>query len=76
MDKYQIGLNAGKIWNLLDSNRDKRVWDVEGLQQASGLSIPDFYAAIGWLARESKVDFGEDGITHHGTVGLIVEFYH
>ena len=52
------------------------MWEVEELQQASGLSVPDFYAAIGWLARENKVDFGEDGITHHGTVGLVVEFFH
>lgn len=76
MDKIQIGLNAGAIWNTMDANHDKHVWDVEELQQATGLSVPDFYAALGWLARENKVDFGEDGITHHGTVGLIVEFYH
>ena len=69
MDKNQIGLNAGVIWNILDANKDKHVWEVEELQQTSGLAVPDFYAAIGWLARENKVDFGEDGITHHGTVG-------
>ena len=76
MDKNQIGLNAGVIWNILDANKDKHVWEVEELQQASGLAVPDFYAAIGWLARENKIDFGEDGITHHGTVGLVVEFFH
>ena len=76
MDKIQIGLNAGAIWNTMDADHDKHVWDVEELQQATGLSVPDFYAALGWLARENKVDFGEDGITHHGTVGLVVEFYH
>ncbi len=76
MDKNLIGLNAGKIWNLLNDNRDKRVWDINEVQEASGLSVPDFYAAIGWLARENKVDFGEDWGTHCGTVGLVVEFYH
>ena len=55
MDKIQIGLNAGAIWNTMDANHDKHVWDVEELQQATGLSVPDFYAALGWLARENKV---------------------
>lgn len=76
MDKIQIGLNAGFIWKLLDSDRDKHVRDLEELHQASGLSLPDFYAAIGWLARENKVDFGENGITHNSTVGLVVDFFH
>ena len=34
MDKIQIGLNAGAIWNTMDANHDKHVWDVEELQQA------------------------------------------
>lgn len=76
MDKNRIGQNAGILWHVMDNNRDNRVWNMEDLRQASGLNEPDFYAAIGWLARENKIDFGEDGITHHGTVGLVVEFFH
>ena len=76
MDKNQIGQNAGLLWRLMDDQRDNRVWDVETLQRLSGLSTPDFFAALGWLARENKVDFGENGATHGGTVGLLVEFYH
>lgn len=76
MDKFQIGQNAGLLWHLMDDKRDNRVWDVEELQRLSGLPAPDFFAALGWLAREDKVDFGEEGVTHHGTVGLVVEFYH
>ena len=43
--------------------------------EASGLSTPDFYAAVGWLAREDKVDFGENGQTHDGTLTVHVEYY-
>ena len=76
MDKIQIGSNAGLLWKLLDADHDKRVWDLDSLQQASGLSEREFYAAIGWLAREDKVDFGEDGLTHNGTVGLVINYFH
>lgn len=76
MDKNKIGWNAGVLWRLMNERRDKTVWDLEELRQASGLDVPDFYASLGWLAREDKVDFGEDGISHQGTVGLIVDFYY
>ena len=69
MDKIQIGLNAGAIWNTMDANHDKHVWDVEELQQATGLSVPDFYAALGWLARENKV--ARHGGTGSGVLSLI-----
>lgn len=76
MDKIQIGANAGLVWKLLDADNGQRVWDLDALQQASGLSEREFYAAIGWLARENKVDFGENGLTHNGTVGLIINYFH
>ena len=73
MDKIQIGLNAGAIWNTMDANHDKHVWDVEELQQATGLSVPDFYAALGWLARENKVRHhaSRHGGTGSGVLSLI-----
>lgn len=76
MDKIQIGTNAGVLWRLMAAQQNNRVWDVETLQESSGLSTPDFYAALGWLAREDKVDFGENGLTHGGTVAVHVEYYH
>lgn len=76
MDKMTIGKNAGVLWRLMDEKRDKRVWNLQELQEASALPLPDFYAALGWLARENKIDFGENGATHEGTVGTVVEFYH
>lgn len=54
MDKHQIGLNAGKIWHLLANNNK---WNYCELKEASQLSDRDLCAAIGWLARENKIDF-------------------
>lgn len=62
MDKHQIGLNAGVVWRLLNNNNR---WTYCDLKKASGLSDRDLNAAIGWLAREDKIDFdteeGKDG---------------
>lgn len=52
MDKRTIGTNAGIIWHLLDSNK---LWECNELKEASGLSLEEFFAAIGWLAREDKI---------------------
>lgn len=73
MDKTVIGENAGILWHLLDNNR---LWDLEKLQEASGLDTPNFFAALGWLARENKVDFGHDGSDGHDTVNLMVSIYY
>ena len=48
-----IGKDAGKIWRALE------IWgevDVLSLSRLSRLVEYDVYAAIGWLAREEKVD--------------------
>lgn len=54
MDKYQIGVNAGKIWKLLNDNKR---WNYDDLKRTAELSDRDLNAAIGWLARENKIDF-------------------
>lgn len=54
MDKTEIGLNAGKIWQLL-SNNEK--WSYSALKRKSGLKDKELGAAIGWLARENKIEF-------------------
>ncbi len=63
MDKHVIGLNAGKVWRLLSDNAK---WSYDELKEASGLSDKDLSAAIGWLAREDKLEFeyGEDDDIH------------
>lgn len=54
MDKHSIGLNAGIIWRILSDNV-QRTYDE--LKKESGLSERDLNAAIGWLAREDKIEF-------------------
>lgn len=60
MDKNQIGTNAGIVWNVL---KDNSHWTYEDLKTTSGLSDRDLNAAIGWLAREDKIDFDIDKTT-------------
>ena len=54
MNKMAIGLNAGKIWKLL-SNNEK--WSYGALKRMSGLQDKELGTAIGWLARENKIEF-------------------
>ena len=53
MTKGTIGLNAGAICNLL---LDGKCWSFEVLKVASSLTEPDLWSAIGWLARENKIE--------------------
>ena len=50
----EIGLNAGKVWQLL-SNIDK--WSFGSLKRISVLKDKELWAALGWLAREDKIEF-------------------
>lgn len=70
MDKYQIGTNAGIVWNIL---KDNAHWDYEQLKTATGLTDRDLNAAIGWLAREDKIDF--DINNQHDRLFLNVNVY-
>ena len=55
MNKTTIGLNAGIVWRLLST--DNRRWEYKELKEATGLSDRDLNTAIGWLAREDKIQF-------------------
>lgn len=71
MNKKLIGTNAGIIWNLLN---DYQKWNVLQLQEASGLSEHEIYSAIGWLARENKIeiDVSSEGDENYY---LVIEYY-
>ena len=57
MDKTTIGFNAGTVWALLcDNNR----WSYNDLKQKSGLNDLELGVAIGWLARENKIEIEND----------------
>ena len=47
MNKNLIGLNAGKVWQLLNNNKR---WSYSELKEAVGLSDRDLNAAIGWVS--------------------------
>lgn len=70
MNKKIIGTHAGIIWNLLN---DYQKWDVPMLCKASGLSDKEVYTAIGWLARENKIEI--DSSDNHEAFYLVIEYY-
>jgi hypothetical protein len=54
----RIGQAAGEVWQLLDSQGAQ---SVPAIKKAT--SVPDdlIFAAIGWLAREDKLNFSKSG---------------
>lgn len=71
MNKKSIGTNAGIIWNLLN-NGEK--WSVSQLKEKSGLSEQEIYTAIGWLARENKIEI-EEKADKGELFYLVIEYY-
>lgn len=61
MTKGSIGLNAGIIWNLIINGEPI---SVEELQKQSSLTNEEFLVAIGWLARENKIEIIEEENRH------------
>lgn len=47
-----IGINAGKVWSVLDANGRQNIKEVK---DATKLTYNNLYAALGWLAREGKI---------------------
>lgn len=56
-----IGNNAGAIWNALQNGG----LTLKALKKATKLKNDDLYLALGWLAREGKLNFtvAEDDTT-------------
>lgn len=52
MNKNGIGINAGIVWRLLDNNRRLEYREIKRL---SGLSDRELNMAVGWLAREDRI---------------------
>lgn len=53
-----IGINAGKIWQYLESNGETKVVRVK---RELKLSSEELYLALGWLAREGNIAFSKKG---------------
>ena len=54
MYKTIIGENAGKVWRFLN-NAPMHRCEFHEIQEHTGLSDIELAAAIGWLAREDKI---------------------
>ena len=52
----KIGAHAGKIWKILDIWGDA---DFKTLKRLSDLENNDIHSALGWLAREDKIQENE-----------------
>ena len=50
----KIGFDAGKIWTVLSQQQTDV--DISSLARLTRIDVKDVYAAIGWLARENKID--------------------
>ncbi|MBO5456157.1 MAG: winged helix-turn-helix domain-containing protein [Muribaculaceae bacterium] len=61
MNTETIGINAGSVWAALN---EAQTLDSKQLKKVAKLkNDKELYAALGWLAREGKVEFqpSEDG---------------
>ena len=55
MIKEKIGSNAGLIWQALENGE----LNVKAVKKATKLTEKDLNLALGWLAREGKLNFNE-----------------
>jgi hypothetical protein len=55
MIKETIGANAGLIWKALEGGS----LGVKAIKKATKLKEAELNLALGWLAREGKIDFTE-----------------
>jgi len=49
----KIGANAGKLWETLAKNNEV---DISAIAKLAQLDEKDAYSALGWLAREDKIE--------------------
>ena len=69
MNRSEIGVNAGKVWQLL-SNNEK--WGYGLLKRKSGLKDKELGAALGWLAREDKIEIHQEEDELYVSLGVNV----
>jgi hypothetical protein len=49
---YNYGYNAGKIWKILSNGGPQ---SANNIMKKTKINDKEFYAAVGWLARENKI---------------------
>ena len=57
MEQSLIGKNAGILWTILQGKKNE---EVTKLKKESKLNDAEFWAAIGWLSREGKLECAEE----------------
>ena len=57
MNTDTIGMNAGLVWNALN---DAQAMGLKQLKKVTKLKEKEMFAAIGWLAREDKINIQAD----------------
>lgn len=55
--EFEIGENAGLIWNLLNNEGDLHI---NKLLSKLRIDEKDIYSAVGWLSRENKIKIKKD----------------
>jgi len=68
MNTEKIGNYAGLIWNALN---EADVLGVKQLKKVTKLKDKEVYAAIGWLARENKINIEESEDAKELLVSLV-----
>jgi len=58
----KIGINAGKVWNALNTTQDVNITTIARI---SKINLKDAYSALGWLARENKIQTIKDKDTRY-----------
>lgn len=59
----KIGVDAGKVWNVLNSQGDI---DISTITKIAQINKRDAYSALGWLAREDKIKVFKDKKINYG----------
>ena len=72
MEKANIGMNAGHVWRRLNG---LGLVSVPELARKLRLSDSDTTLAVGWLAREDKIQFYEDKAGHKDYLYLEINYY-
>ncbi|MCP4725333.1 MAG: hypothetical protein GY863_09870 [bacterium] len=56
--KHLIGETAGRIWQIVS---DRGEVNISGLPKILNEKSPIVYQALGWLAREEKIEYHKEG---------------
>jgi len=58
MEKKEVGLDAGRVWQMLS---ERKILSIRKIGEMTKWRESHIYLALGWLARENKVRFSDQG---------------